>query len=68
MGEAARYEREIQFSTTLGLDKLRVTSIQGRTTKFCRDAGTERRRENKVIVSLSCMVCILSHEFIQSIR
>lgn len=68
VGEAGRYGRVIQFSTTLGLDKLSVTSIRDRTTKFCRDEGTERRRENKIIVSHSCMLCILSQKFIEFIR
>lgn len=65
VGEASRCGRVIQFSTSLGLDKLCVTNILGRRT-FCTYEGTVRRRENKSIVSHSCMLRILSHEVIQS--
>lgn len=57
----------IQFSTSLALGKLGVTSLQDRRTRVCKDVGTVRRRENKSIINQQCMLRILP-EFIQSMK
>lgn len=56
VGEASRYGRVIQLSTTVALDRPRVTSTGVRSTSISRDRDSERRRESKIIVSKSCML------------
>lgn len=68
VGAASRYGRVTQFSTARGLDKLCVPGIQGRTAKFRTDEGTEERRESRITVRQSCVLCIHSLKFIESIR